>query len=288
MKMIKPVVNISKIMNAHDVIVCGLNGVIYDGNSFSSDAIDALIRLRKNGKQVVLLSNTSMRISELVDKLYASRISPMVFNNIITMGEILHYKLSSSNSQYVALGKQYYNLGDEQDNGVFEGLGYQSVENYARAEFLYVGQTSKTRALTPEVVEVLSHSASLGIPMLCVGNDISAFVNGEIANASGAFAEQYAVLGGKIITIGKPDKTIIEYALEPYKKLERNKILMIGDSIQTDIKAANVAGISSVLITKGIHVNYLGEGYIPDVTKTRELSSTTGAYPDYIISTLRW
>ena len=288
MKMIKPVVNISKIMNAHDVIVCGLNGVIYDGNSFSSDAIDALIRLRKNGKQVVLLSNTSMRISELVDKLYAARISPMVFNNIITMGEILHYKLSSSNSQYVALGKQYYNLGDEQDNGVFEGLGYQSVENYARAEFLYVGQTSKTRALTPDVVEVLSHSASLGIPMLCVGNDISAFVNGEIANASGAFAEQYAVLGGKIITIGKPDKTIIEYALEPYKKLERNKILMIGDSIQTDIKAANVAGISSVLITKGIHVNYLGEGYIPDVTKTRELSSTTGAYPDYIISNLRW
>ena len=85
MKMIKPVVNISKIMNAHDVIVCGLNGVIYDGNSFNSDAIDALIRLRKNGKQVVLLSNTSMRISELVDKLYASRISPMVFNNIITM-----------------------------------------------------------------------------------------------------------------------------------------------------------------------------------------------------------
>ena len=50
MKMIKPVVNISKIMEAHDVYVCGLNGVIYDGQNFLPEAIEALIRLRKNAE----------------------------------------------------------------------------------------------------------------------------------------------------------------------------------------------------------------------------------------------
>ena len=30
MKMIKPIVNVSKIMDAYDVILCGFNGVIHD------------------------------------------------------------------------------------------------------------------------------------------------------------------------------------------------------------------------------------------------------------------
>nr|QIM10617.1 haloacid dehalogenase [uncultured Alphaproteobacteria bacterium] len=289
MKMIKPVVNISKIMDAHDVIVCGLNGVIYDGNKFKQEAIEALIRLRKNGKQIVLLSNTSMRLKELADAFYAAGISPKLFNNVVTMGEVVHYQLKSPNNRYAALGKIYYNLGDASDTGVFEGLGFQSTENAARADFLYAGKTCTIPGSSAEdSMELLSHSASLGIPMLCIGNDTSAFVDGEIRSASGAFAEQYAILGGKIVTVGKPDKTIVDYALETYKDVEPSRILMIGDSIPVDIKAANAAGISSALISKGIHVNFLGEGYIPDVTKTRELATTVGAYPDYVISSLRW
>ena len=289
MKMIKPVVNISKIMDIHDIIICGLNGVIYDGFNFKPEAVEALIRLRKNGRQVVLLSNTSMRLQELVDKFYAAGISPRLFNNIVTMGEIVHQQLKSPDNRYAALGKIFYNLGDAADVGVFAGLDFQSTENAARADFLYVGRTCPVPGSSAEdSLELLSHSASLGIPMLCIGNETSAFVDGEIRSASGAFAEQYAILGGKILTVGKPDKTVVDYALETYKDVDPSRILMIGDSIPVDIKAANAAGISSALISKGIHVKFLGEGYIPDVTKTRELATTVGAYPDYVISSLRW
>ena len=41
------------------------------------------------------------------------------------------------------------------------------------------------------------------------------------------------------------------------------------------------------LVSKGVHVSFLGEGYIPDVTKTRELGNMIEAYPDYVISGLR-
>ena len=142
--------------------------------------------------------------------------------------------------------------------------------------------------MSDDYMEILSHSASLNIPMLCIGNDTSAFINGEIGTASASIAEQYAILGGQIITLGKPDKQIIAYAIEAYKNTPRERILLIGDSVSTDIKGANNAGISSMLVSKGIHVNFLGEGYIPDVTKTRELSTSVGATPDYVISNLRW
>ena len=288
MKMIKPIVNISKLMDAYDVFVCGLNGVIYDGINFNADAIDALLRLRKNGKKIILLSNTAMRLSTLTEKMYAAGISPRLFNSIITVGEILHFLLKSPNDTFSALGRVYYNLGNDSDRQIFSGLNYQSTENPSRADFLYIGEPYFCESLTEDCIDVLSHSASLGIPMLCVGNDLSAFINGEISIASGAIAEQYAILGGKIITVGKPDVQILKYALESVKDVDPQRILLIGDSVPVDIKAANNAGIASILVSKGIHVNYLGEGYIPDVTKTRELATTLSAFPDYAISGLRW
>jgi len=285
MKMIKPIVNISKIMDAYDVILCGFNGVIHDGASFKPDAIDALIRLKKNGKKIVLVTNTSLRVSELVQMMYDSKVSPRIFDAIVTAGEILHYKLLAG--QFVALGRVYYNLGNSEDTGVFEGLKYTSIENSARADFLYIGQTNQAYVIE-NYIDILRHAASLNIPMLCVGNETSTFIHGEVSLASGAVAEQYAVLGGKIITIGKPDVKITNYALEACGEFDKKRVLLIGDSIPTDIKAAANADISSVLISKGIHLNFLGEGYIPDVTKTRELANNYNCIPDYVISNLRW
>ena len=66
------------------------------------------------------------------------------------------------------------------------------------------------------------------------------------------------------------------------------EILVIGDNVATDIKGAAMLGWNSMLVSKGVHVNYLGEGYIPDVAKTRELSNSYDASPDYVISNLRW
>lgn len=288
MKMIKPIVNVSKIMDAYDVILCGFNGVIHDGAAFKPEAIDALVRLRKNGKKIVLLSNTPLRIEQIAAMMYAERISPRIFSAIVTAGEILHYKLKAGSSKYAALGRVYYNLGPADDYGVFSGLNYKAIENAARADFLYIGKVASSSAAIEDYGEILGHSASLNIPMLCVGNDTSACIGGEIALAPGAVAEQYAVLGGKIITIGKPDTRMLSYALEACGEVDMKRVLLIGDSITTDIKAASAIGISSVLISKGIHVNYLGEGYIPDVTKTRELASALDSFPDYVISQLRW
>ena len=67
-----------------------------------------------------------------------------------------------------------------------------------------------------------------------------------------------------------------------------HKVLFIGDSFPTDIKSGSLLEADTVLISKGIHVNFLGEGYIPDVEKTRDLAMNFDVYPDYVISGLRW
>lgn len=285
--MIKPIVNISKITDTFDVVLCGLDGVLYDGETFKREAINALISLKRNGKKIILLSNTSMRLEHLFNLLYENQISPLLFDNIVTMGEVLHYKLQSSSPEYQSLGRVYYNLSDDDTAEAFAGLNYQETENYNQADFLFVAQPTQQIDVAA-MSDVLSHCAGMQIPMLCLGAENSTFIDGEISSSAGAVAEQYAILGGKIILLGKPDKIFIDYALENMPNVDRKRIIMIGDSLPVDIKAADSANISSLLVSKGIHVNYLGEGYIPDVSKAKELAANYNTFPDYVISSLRW
>lgn len=288
MKMIKPIVNISKVIDAYDTVIVGFNGVLFDGKAFRSEAVDALVNMKKRGLRIVLLSNTDMRVEQIVRLMNQNKVPVMVFDAIMTAGEILHYKLKSRENDLAGIGNTYYVIGSRNNMGVFSGLDYEEVDNLAKADFLYMGSCTKEDDLIDHYLPLLEHAASLSIPLVCAGNDTSSYKNGEICFAPGAAAEQYAVLGGRIITVGKPDTKLFDYVLDGLDGLNKDKILIIGDNITTDIKGSNLYGIAGALISKGVHINFLGEGYIPDVAKTRELATNFDAYPDYIISNLRW
>lgn len=287
-KMIKPVVNISKVIEPFEAVVVGLFGVLYDGKNFRSEAIEALKSLKRSGRKIVLLSNTSLRVQQVVRLLNDNKVPVMVFDAIVTAGELLHYKLKSKTDMFKGLGLTYVNIGGAQGLGVFSGLDYLPVDDLGRADFMFIGSCKTPTDLVENYLPVLEHAASLNMPLVCAGNDTSSYMNGEISLAPGAVAEQYAVLGGRIITVGKPDVRVMEYALECLEGIDRSNVLLVGDNLATDIKGANLSQISSALTTKAVHVNFLGEGYIPDVAKTRELATNFDAFPDFIISNLRW
>ena len=286
--MIKPIVNISKVLDRYQLVVCGLEGVISEGGNILPEAKDALIKMKKFGMRLVLLTNSPLRVQSIVDLLRSNGVPPLVFDNIISAGEILHYKFKSRQGEFAALGTTYYLLGEQSGKGVFSGLDYFQTDNVAKAEFLYMNSVAQNTDTIENYLPTLEYAASLGIPFVCAGNDTSSYKDGEISLAPGAIAEQYAVLGGKIITLGKPDAKILAYGLDGIPNVKKETVMVIGDNIATDIKGANLLGVASVLVSKGVHVNFLGEGYIPDVAKTRELATNFDAYPDFVISNLRW
>ena len=286
MKMIKPIVNISRIIENYDTIVLGMSGVISEGAGILPEAKDALQKLKKAGKKIVLLTNSAMRVEDIVKMLQENNLPLNTFANIVSAGEIMHYMFKLRKGNFATIGNSYFNLGSSNDNVIFSGLEYEAVDKLGQADFLFMGSTTHPQDTIDKYLQIMEFAASMNVPLVCVGNDTSGFINGEICIAAGVVAEQYAALGGQIITIGKPESRIFEYTLEGIG--EKEKTLLIGDSITTDIRGANLYGIDSVLISKGVHINYLGEGYIPDVAKTRELANNFDAYPDYVISNLRW
>ena len=95
-KMIKPIVNLSKIAEDYDTFVFGFNGVLSGGASLFSEALNCLRNLASMGKKIIIISNTSLRIAEIVDVFRKAQFPLELLSNIVTAGEILHYKLKTA------------------------------------------------------------------------------------------------------------------------------------------------------------------------------------------------
>lgn len=288
MKMIKPIVSISKIVDNYDTFVVGFRGVSFDGAYFKKEAATALLQLKKLGKKIILVTNSPMRASKIVSFFVENGVPDILWDAVVSAGEIIHYKLKSRKGEFAELGRKYYCIGSKKNQDIFTGLSYEKTDDISQADFFYMSEAKNPNEIIEDYMSFLEYGINKSLPLLCSSNDIASYIEGHIAMASGSVAEQYAVMGGKIITIGKPNPKILLYSLENFENMENERTVLIGDSLATDIKGANLIGIDSVLISKGIHVNFLGEGYIPDITKTKELAANFESYPDFVISSLRW
>lgn len=287
MKIIKPVVGVSKIIDGYNAVLCGFNGVLYNGETVNKEALQALYKMAQSGKKVVIITNSVMRVREVAQILADGNLSDLNFlTSIVSAGEVLHYRLKKPVSLGLT-GRKYYNLGSSDAETVFDGLEYHKAESIDDADFAFIGAVKNAADTIDDYMPDLEHVFARNLPLICAGNDVSTYCNGQISLGSGAIAEQYAVMGGKIYALGKPEFKFLHYALEGLFDLKPN-VLFIGDSFATDIKSGHSLEADTILISKGIHVNFLGEGYIPDVEKARNLATNFDVYPDYVISGLRW
>lgn len=286
MKMIKPIVNFAKIADDYDTFVFGFNGVLTYSEGINPTISECLKKLNTLGKKIIIISNTGLRIAEIVEQIKKSNVPLNIFSNIVTAGEILHYRLKYPTGNYDAVGNRYFQIGSNDYSGIMSGLNKERVDSIEKAHFLFMDKVKSNDDTMDNYQPYLEQAVSYGVPFVCAGNDTSCFNDGKLVLAAGAVAEAYAVLGGRVITVGKPDINILKYALEGLNDV--GKVVVIGDNIATDIKMATLAKVSSILVSKGRHVNYLGEGYIPDVAKTRELSNSFDVAPEDVISEVRW
>ncbi|MBP5616129.1 MAG: TIGR01459 family HAD-type hydrolase [Alphaproteobacteria bacterium] len=283
MQPIVPIVGISKISASYDAVMLGFDGVLTKGDGLIAEALEALKKLHLAGKEIVLLSNTPLRISSLADILRSGGVDLSIFKAIITSGEVMHYYLKNKT---IGHGR-YFNIGGGYDDKIFENLPYQKVSDMNEADFIFIANTADNKPSVDDYMPDLQAGLALNLPLLCVGTDVARHKNGEVCLASGAVAEQYATIGGKIVTVGKPDPKIVRYAGEAFSQNVK-KILFIGDSLTCDMKSAATVKADMLLISKGIHMCALGEGYIPDVQKTRMLALNYDVYPNFVISGLRY
>ena len=114
--------------------------------------------------------------------------------------------------------------------------------------------------------------------MICTNPDLIVDRGEKREYCAGSVAMVFEKLGGKVVYFGKPYPEVYNQSIDNKNK----KILSIGDSLNTDIKGANLLNFDSLIISNGIHKNEIKKKGIEKTSKSYEVIC------NYIQSELKW
>lgn len=129
-----------------------------------------------------------------------------------------------------------------------------------------------------KTVNLLRHK---NIPVIVANSDkLYPVSKNHVSVATGGIAKLVeSMLGKKFIHFGKPDTQMFNYAFEQLNKtgtFDKKEILMVGDTLHTDILGGNKFGVKTTLVLSGNTSIDIAEIQI----------NATGIIPDFICSSI--
>lgn len=282
---------IKEISNNYTHFIFDVWGVVHDGSHAYPGAIEAISFLHKEGKKVCFLSNAPRRSFKVATLLEKFGITPDMYDFILTSGEATFHDLKENQDNgFKNYGKNYFYIGPKKDIDLLDGLDYVRVDEASKADVAittgFDGETSILAEKLPDAFEAKKYD----LPMVCVNPDLIVVKqNGHEMICAGTLAREYEKLGGKVFYYGKPFSTVYKMTCEIFGNPEKQKILAIGDGLETDIKGANDFGIDSLLVTGGILANTLGIHHQQTADKARleAVCNSHELFPKFVISNLK-
>lgn len=281
-----------EISNDYDYYIFDVWGVIHDGSNAYPGAVETVRYLREQGKKICFLSNAPRRASKVASVLAKFGVTPDLYDFIMSSGEATYLDLKKNQDEgFNRFGKKYFYIGPQKDIDLLHGLDYEKVDEAAQADVAITTGFDHEKSVLDEKLPQALEAKKHNLPMICVNPDmIVVNQNGHEMICAGALAREYERLGGQILYYGKPFPFVYKMVCEFFQTPENEKILAIGDGMETDIKGANDFGIDSVLITGGILANSLGIKHwqqTADKAKLEAVCNTYELFPKFVISNLK-
>ena len=281
---------LSDIISNFDLIICDLWGVMHNGISPYVSAIAAVMAARAAGVQTVFLSNAPRPRTHVRQALLDMGVPAEITDCVVTSGGLARDAVRASYT-----GAKLYHLGPEGDRNTVEGLDVAEVDSPDDADVILA--TGMDFSRVEDHRGWLVKAAARKTPLLCANPDRVVHVGNKLFQCAGAVADLYNTMGGPVEWFGKPtayalQSCLLECGLSLDTPSER--ILMIGDSLQTDMAGAAAAGYQGLLIAGGIHredfpalENAAEEGRIP-VGLFKSLFGQRKAVPHTVLQQLVW
>jgi HAD superfamily hydrolase (TIGR01459 family) len=228
-------------------------GVMHNGARAHPAAGAACREFRKRGGIVMLLSNAPRPFVNVVPHMTSLGVNTQAYNGGVTSGDATRDMIADWQ------GKRLLHIGPDRDMPLFEGYGVE-LSNADDADAIVCSGLYDDAKETPaDYAGLLAGLARRRIPMICANPDILVERGEEIVYCAGALAADYEKLGGPVTYAGKPhapiyDRTMREIARIKGREVPREKIICIGDGLETDLLGAYKAGFRSVFIASPIFV----------------------------------
>ena len=247
------VANAGPLLVNYDVLFCDVWGVLHDGHRAFEEACDALMRFRDQGGTVVLVSNAPVPKERVARMLDLRAVPREAWDDIVASGEIaLRHIAERGYSRVFAIGPL------DRDAATFERLTAKQVPLDEAEAILCTGLNDDQSETAEDYRALLLDARARNLPFVCANPDLVVDVGGRQYVCAGAIADLYERLDGEVFWAGKPHANAYDAAQAAAEAkrgaaVARGRILAVGDSLRTDLKGAETAGIDAIFVASGIH-----------------------------------
>ena len=256
--------SILNVADGYEGILLDAYGVFWGGNAVGlfPGVLETLSSLVSKGKIVGVLSNaTQLPLAEM-EKIAKTGLQHQThFHFYVTSGDIARSIFMKGDLPFSTPKKKYFLFSGVHPRysspyTLFKESLFQETDQLEEADFIYLstphlhGEDQTDPELFRKLVEAVAPSK---LPMVCANPDRFAH-EGKPARTvvrQGSIAAFYEELGGTVFYIGKPSRLSFEVAMKQFNHLgitDPAKVLMVGDTPETDILGANRFGMASALI----------------------------------------
>ncbi len=260
------IATLDDVATRYDVLYCDLWGCVHDGLRAYPAAVAALERFRQGGGAVVLMTNAPRPAPAVQRGFDRLGIPDSAWDVIVTSGDAAQAGMAQG-----AVGRRVWHLGPEKDNHFFTDLPadiaaahppVERVDFNAAEGIVCTGPFDEARDHPNDYRGRFLAAKARGLKLLCANPDIVVDYGETRIWCAGALAELYAQMGGESLYFGKPHPPI--YDLARRRLAERgiaadpDRILAVGDGINTDIRGGMGEGVDTLFITGGLMAQEFG------------------------------
>lgn len=232
-----------------------IDGVVCLGNTPIPGVAEVLRTLQHRKKKLMFVSNTTSRSVKRVVTMLADMGVHVDDEDILLASEETAKLLSDTKP-----GANIRLLGSDglKEILVRHGLHIVPDDHQVPSEIDYV-VVGKDTGLTYSRLTWALRSLIEGALFVAINEDLTVPTSDGLEPGAGAITQSIAAMTGRKpdISIGKPGPLLFEKALE-HASLKPHECLMVGDTLEADIVAAQKIGIPAALVMTG-NAGVLGE-----------------------------
>ena len=241
------------LLDAYDVLLCDIWGVLHDGNRAFPAANEALTRFRQKGGTVVLVTNAPSPAAALAHVLDSKHVVRTAWDAILSSGD-----LGLAHIRAQGYGRVHRIGPALRDGSFFSTLALPDAAIEDADAVACTGLVDDRRETPQDYIGLLERARARNLPFVCVNPDLAVHVGDDLLPCAGAIAALYENMGGTVFWAGKPHPVAYGAARQIAEDkrggaVRTDRILGIGDSVRTDLAAARNAGVDALFITSGIH-----------------------------------
>lgn len=260
---------LGSIAASYRLILCDVFGVLHDAERVHPAALRALVRARREGLVVVLVSNSASPGTVLRRSLEARGVGPEVCDAVVTSADVTRAMLGA------CMARRVCHIGPAREAVLFDGLEIDLVRVEDAEIVVCTGfeEPADDHARTA----LLATARARGLTLICTNPDHTAGTAAGALRFAGLIAAAYEGLAGAVVLTGKPDRSIYAAALAASEGLcggsiEADRVLAIGDTYSLDIKGALGSGFDALWVAREGEADVVVSSERPRVMRTDALA----------------